>query len=205
MYLSWSLHEGRPSYRESFQHSKENIQHFKTNTFPNFRVIFPRSGSALPLRISIQPTNINADPDTKPNSEIKKLLWLRLWRNQIPKENDAEKKLYWFAPLDPCSSVCGWARRAGTAVAQSAWSARRRAGGRRPAPPYGSRPNSSTLSESEELESGITNLKNNSKIKLVSMVRYTFRCRSGSDIFLCSQTRAGSSYHKLVQVNKRQI
>jgi hypothetical protein len=29
-YLSLGLHKGFPSYRRSFQPSKENIQHFKT-------------------------------------------------------------------------------------------------------------------------------------------------------------------------------
>jgi hypothetical protein len=30
IYLSLGLHKGLPSYRRSFQLSKENIQHFKT-------------------------------------------------------------------------------------------------------------------------------------------------------------------------------
>jgi hypothetical protein len=30
IYLSLSLHKGRPSYRRSLQPSKKNIQHFKT-------------------------------------------------------------------------------------------------------------------------------------------------------------------------------
>jgi hypothetical protein len=33
IYLSAGLHKGRPSYRRSLQHSKENIQHFKTLNF----------------------------------------------------------------------------------------------------------------------------------------------------------------------------
>ncbi len=50
IYLSLGLHKGRPSYRESLQPSKENIQHFKTWNFSTF---FYFCGSILPSWIRI--------------------------------------------------------------------------------------------------------------------------------------------------------
>jgi hypothetical protein len=74
---------GRPSYRISFQASKKNIQHIKTQNFGIFGSFF-----ASWIRIQIQSAKINADPDpeltliyclknagkrTKPNSSTSKV------------------------------------------------------------------------------------------------------------------------------------
>ena len=76
IYLSLGLHEGRPSYRRSLQHSKKNIQHFKTWKFCTFSIFVgyfcppgSGSGSAIWMRIRIQQLKlmrIHADPDPKP-------------------------------------------------------------------------------------------------------------------------------------------
>ncbi len=61
---------GRSSYTRSLQSSKENIQHLKheiSSFFSVFKGHFcpPGSGSesAFSMRIRVQPTKINADPD----------------------------------------------------------------------------------------------------------------------------------------------
>ncbi len=56
--LSLCLHKGRPSYRRSFQLSKESIQHFKTWNFLIFSTFVghfcpPGSGSGFRIRIRI--------------------------------------------------------------------------------------------------------------------------------------------------------
>ncbi len=51
IYLSLGLHKGRPSYKISFQLSKENIQHFRTWTF---LIIFYFCVSFLPSWIRIR-------------------------------------------------------------------------------------------------------------------------------------------------------
>ncbi len=58
-HLSLGLHKGRPSYRRSFQPSKENIQHFKKWTFKLFSLFVghfcpPGSGSGYGSRDPVE-------------------------------------------------------------------------------------------------------------------------------------------------------
>ncbi len=65
IYLSLSLHEGRPSYRRSLHPLKSEHLAFQTWIFFSFVGHFgpPGSGSVFPMRIrvQIQPTKMNAD------------------------------------------------------------------------------------------------------------------------------------------------
>ncbi len=65
LYLFLGIHKGRSSYR-SLHPSKENILHLKTWISFTFVGHFepPGSGSVLPMRIRIQPTNTNSDPSS---------------------------------------------------------------------------------------------------------------------------------------------
>jgi hypothetical protein len=64
VYLSLDLHKGRPSYRESLQTSKENIQHFFLFLWVIFTILDPDlnsdSGSGSPDLIKS-----GSNPDTK--------------------------------------------------------------------------------------------------------------------------------------------
>jgi hypothetical protein len=62
-YFSPCLHEGRPSYRESLQLSKENTQHFKKIHF--FTYFFCLSFSATWIRIWIRILSANLDPSNQ--------------------------------------------------------------------------------------------------------------------------------------------
>jgi hypothetical protein len=60
-YFSLCLHEGRPSYRESLQFSKENTQHLKKLHFFSY-FFLKKSFSATWIRIWIRIVNANPDP-----------------------------------------------------------------------------------------------------------------------------------------------
>ncbi len=63
IYFSLGLHTGCPSYRRSFQPSKENIPHFKTRNFLTFFSIFLWDIFAL---MDPDPLSwLNPDPDPK--------------------------------------------------------------------------------------------------------------------------------------------
>ncbi len=81
VHLSLGLHEGRPSYRRSFQSLKENIQHFKTwnfLTFSIFWVIFALLDQ-YPIRIRIR----NTVPDPNRYKETINLFCAWFFREKI--------------------------------------------------------------------------------------------------------------------------
>ncbi len=68
IYLSLGFYKGRPCYRRSLYHSKENIQHLKTW---NFYILVGHFLPSWPIRIQInipnriRPTKMNANPFEK--------------------------------------------------------------------------------------------------------------------------------------------
>jgi hypothetical protein len=77
IYSSLGLHEGRPSHKESYQHSEENIKHLRLKISSLF--LFCRSFLPSWIWIRSLPTKINVDPDPDPQHCCGYLIFRRIF------------------------------------------------------------------------------------------------------------------------------